>query len=283
MLKNLIQQLTPPLIYSVLRRIRDAARIGIPVYDGIYSDINRLPNCQEDPFSHPRWLDYVSERGRQRARGVSDQNMHEMCMSLLSSVIFQNGEIEKPTVIDFGGGVGMSWPALKAEDRTGSIQKFIVVDNEGNCIVGRQIFPDERISFHTTLKEAVRASSRVSVLNVSSTLQYCLDYLAVIEELCAAKADFIVISRHPSPDAKAQVAYTVQNVSSINGFCGRIPVVLLSVEQLEEIMLGEGYRLIANYFSGDDSEKYWRFSKGPIPQQYRRITEHALVFQRATR
>ena len=282
MLKSLIQQLTPPVVYSALRRFRDLARAGTPVYEGIYTDARLLPPCPNDPFSHPNWLAYVNERGRARAMGVADQNMHEICMSLLASVITQAGESEKPTVIDFGGGVGMSWTGLKSQDRTGSIDSFIVVDNERNCRLGREIFPDGKVSFHTTLRKAVAVSSGVAVLNVASTLQYCLDYVAVLKELYAVNAAFIVISRHPSPGSDARVAYTVQNISTNHGFCGHIPVVLVNVETLEKIMIDGGYRLIANYFGADDSNKYWRFSKTPAPAPYQRITEHALVFQRVT-
>jgi putative methyltransferase (TIGR04325 family) len=282
MLKSFIQQLTPPVVYSALRRFLDLTRVGTPVYEGIYSEAHLLPSCPNDPFSHPNWLAYVNERGRQRAMGVADQNMHEICMSLLASVITQTSDAGKPTVIDFGGGVGMSWTALKAQDRTDSINRFIVVDNERNCRLGREIFPDEKVSFCTTLQEAVAASSGVSVLNVASTLQYCLDYVAVLNELRAVKAAFIVISRHPSPGNGVPVAYTVQNISTNHGFCGQIPVVLVNVETIEKIMIDGGYRLIANYFGADDSGKYWRFSKAPVPPHYRRITEHALVFQRVT-
>ena len=282
MLKSLIQQLTPPVVYSALRRFRDLSRAGTPVYEGIYTQAHLLPPCPNDPFSHPNWLAYVNERGRQRAMGVADQNMHEICMSLLGSVIAKTSDAGKPTVIDFGGGVGMSWTALKAQDRADSINRFIVVDNERNCLLGREIFPDEKVSFCTTLQEAVAVSSGVSVLNVASTLQYCLDHVAVLKDLCAVNAAFIVISRHPSPGRDAPVAYTVQNISTNHGFCGQIPVVLVNVEALEKIMIDGGNQLIANYFGTDDSDKYWRFSKTPAPAPYRRITEHALVFQRVT-
>ncbi len=103
------------------------------------------------------------------------------------------------------------------------------------------------------------------MLNVASTLQYCLDYVAVLKDLCAVNAAFVVISRHPSPGDQAPVAYTVQNISTVNGFCGRIPVVLVNVDTLEKLMKDGGYQLIANYFGADDSGKYWRFSKAPVP------------------
>ncbi len=158
MLKSFIQQLTPPVVYSTLRQLRDLTRSGTPVYEGIYPGINLLPECPEDPFSHPNWLAYVKERGQQRAMGVADQNMHEMSMSLLASMITRADAAEKPTVIDFGGGVGMSWTSLKTQDRADSVNRFIVVDNEQNCLLGRQIFRDEKVSFHITLQEAVAAS-----------------------------------------------------------------------------------------------------------------------------
>jgi hypothetical protein len=75
----------------------------------------------------------------------------------------------------------------------------------------------------------------------------------------------------------------VQKIFTNHGFCGQIPIVLVNVKTLENIMIDGGYRLIANYFGADDSDKFWRFSKTPAPPLYRSITEHALVFQRVAR
>ena len=40
-----------------------------------------------------------------------------------------------------------------------------------------------------------------------------------------------------------------------------------------------GYTLIADYYSDADPDKYWKYTKTPVPAEFLRIIDHALVFQ----
>lgn len=203
-----------------------------------------------------------------------------MCLSLIASFRSQMDEPEGQAIVDFGGGVGMYWPAVKAQNKAGFEDTFMVVDNPENCNAGKRIFNGDPIEFHSDFEDATKGRNDIKVLNVASTLQYCLDYEHTINMLCESNAMFIVVTRHPAPDAGLPIAYAIQNVVSINGYCGQIPVVLIGVESLVRLMNERGYMLIADYFNDTDPDKYWKYAKKPVPAEYSRIIDHAIVFQR---
>lgn len=279
MVKDLLRQLIPPLLFSMLRRLYKHFNVETPIYDGLYRNQAELPSIDENPFAHPNWIAYASSRAQSRKEGVTNQDMHEMCFSLIASMMPVMNAKEPQTVVDFGGGVGMYWPALMAQNKAEVNTEFLVIDNENNCIEGKKLFDAQGVDFQSNFSLATQSKKNISVLNVASTLQYCMDYEHVVTMLCGIRAKFIVVSRHPAPDHALPIAYTVQNVTSIHGFCGKMPVVLLGVDTLAGLMRKHGYTLIADYYSDADPEKYWRYAKKTIPTEYARIIDHALVFQ----
>lgn len=212
--------------------------------------------------------------------GVSYQDMHEMCLSLIGLMLPEAHDAAQQTIIDFGGGVGMYWPALKAQNKARRAGDFVVVDNEKNCISGKALFGIQGVRFESDFDRAIKAAGTIHLLNVASTLHYCLDHEAVIAMLCSSSAKFIVVSRHPAPADGLPIAHTIQNVSTVKGFCGRIPVVLISVKALSDLMLAHGYTLIADYYGETDPGKYWKHSRTPVVAEFLRIVDHALVFQK---
>lgn len=280
MFKRFIRQITPPFLVPLARSIFHLLKPISPIYEGLYLKRDQLPPVTSNPFEHPNWITYVGARAESRKLGVATQDMHEMCLSLISSLACQQALGASRTVIDFGGGVGMYWPAVKAQNKSRMATKFVVVDSPSNCETGRMLFGTDGVEFFPELEQAVAKNSTIHVLNVASTLHYCLEYEAVIALLCRSQATFIIISRHPAPEDGQPVAYAIQNVTTVKGFCGQIPVILLSVQLLEALMCKNGYTLIADYFNDADADKYWKGSKQEISVGYASIIEHAIVFQR---
>lgn len=280
MFKHLIKQILPPILFVLARGALQRLKLERPIYDGLYRDAAELQPSNDNPFEHPNWISYVSERAHSRVGGVSHQDMNEMCLSLIASIAPAGDHAASGRIVDFGGGVGMYWPALKTQNKAGRQLDFTVVDSSANCALGTRLFGADGVSFSTDFESLLTHSAKIDVLNVSSTLQYCLDYEATLALLCRSQARFIIVSRHPAPRDNQPVAYTMQNVTTVKGFCGRIPVVLLSVERLAQLMRGHGYEMIANYYSNADSGKYWRNGKKMIPEEFSQIVDHALVFQK---
>lgn len=281
MIKNLIKQITPPFLIPLGRSILYFLKPTIPIYEGIFLSREQLPQVTGNPFEHVNWTTYVYESAASRILGVTAQNMHEMCLSLIASLANQHvdGNVRR-TVVDFGGGVGMYWPALKSQNKRELMTDFVVVDSPSNCEIGSKLFGPDGIKFHTDIEKVLLNHSNIHVLNIASTLQYCLDYEATIAMLCKSQAVYIIISRHPAPNDGHPVAYTVQNVTTIKGYCGQIQVLLLSVQTIVEIMDKHGYKLALDYYDEVDNNKYWKNNNRKISKNYAIITEHALVFER---
>lgn len=280
MLKRLLQELTPPIGFSALRKAYQRAKIGTPIFDGLYNNLAAVPRIEENPFAHPNWISYVGPRAESRRGGVSYQDMHEMCLSLIGPMLPEAHDEAPRAINDFGGGVGMYWPALKAQNKAGRTGDFVVVDNEKNCLSGKALFGTEGVRFEPDFDRAIEVAGTVHLLNVAGTLHYCLDHEAVIAIPCGSGAKFIVVSRHPAQADGLPIVYSIQNVSTVKGFCGCIPVVLISVKALSDLMLAHGYTLIADYYSETDPEKYWKHSRTPVAAEFLHIVDHALVFQK---
>ena len=104
MFKKILIQMTPPLIFSLARKVKRSLRIGRPIYERLYFDKLLLPQFEENPFEHPNWLAYVEERAESRKNGVTAQDFHEIALSLLASISSPAVEQDQACVVDFGGG-----------------------------------------------------------------------------------------------------------------------------------------------------------------------------------
>lgn len=281
MKKNFFKQIAPPFLLPFARTALYLFKPISPIYEGLFLSRDQLPRVISNPFEHVNWTTYVRDSAAERMMGVTAQNIHEMCLSLISSLIGQDASYnDRRTIVDFGGGVGMYWPALKTQNKHELLTDFVVVDSPSNCEIGSKLFNADGVKFHVDFKKVLINYSNIHILNVASTLQYCLDYEAMLNLLCSSKANFIIISRHPAPTNGQPVAYTIQNVTTINGFCGQIQTILLSVQILTDLMRENGYTLISDYFDSASANKYWGKHVKKIPKNYSLITEHALVFQK---
>lgn len=285
-IKRIGKSLVPPILQASINKLYKKLNVENSIYDGFYSELIKVPEMKSNPFEHPNWISYASARAESRKNGVHNQDMHEMSLSLLASIQPPVSETDCTNVVDFGGGVGMYWPAVKAQNMAGKKIKaaeYIVIDSPKNCVAGKKIFTETNIDFQSDLELTINthlsSKKKINVLNVASTLQYCLDYVGILKILSRSKAKFIVISRHPAPDNGLPIAYTMQNVVSPDGYCGQHPVVLINVQILANTMKELGYSLITDYFSDVDPEKYFRFSRSSMPEKYKRIKDHSLVFQ----
>ena len=105
MFQKLIRQLTPPIFFAALKSLYRRFNAGKPIYDGFYRDIASLPRIDANPFTHPNWISYVSGRAQSRIAGVMNQDMYEMCFSLIASIRLPLDETGRQVTVDFGGGV----------------------------------------------------------------------------------------------------------------------------------------------------------------------------------
>lgn len=155
MFKIIVKGLTPPYIFSMLRSLYLRFNMGEPIYEGFYRNPVDVPLITGNPFVHPNWLSYVDVRAESRKNGVANQDMHEMCLTLIGSTLPASDELGLQSIVDFGGGFTQRQSArgfdararLYADSRLlqrcGSGQVLEVRKNAGF----RRVFTDHRARY----------------------------------------------------------------------------------------------------------------------------------------
>lgn len=153
-------------------------------------------------------------------------------------------------ILDFGGGLGASFPSLISMLPADQPVDFIVIENEAVCELGRDVFRgDPRIRFET---EPPLPSQTVDIVHFGSSLHYVDDWLGLVERLLKLRPQYMLFADLPASDNATFV--TAQN------FHGRrIPVHFWNVTEFIAALEKLGARLLLKsryygYYRTTDSE-----------------------------
>jgi len=157
----------------------------------------------------------------------------DVLLALLVAVV-SGTEASPVKVLDFGGGMGVSYALTRASLLgVGSLQ-YHVVENPKLCEAGAALFAnDARIHFHRDIPPDLAG---VDVVYVNSVLQYIEDYRGLLRRLCALGPRFVLLARCSA--GKVQTYATAQ--VTLPG--KRIPYWFLGVDELVSILRESGYR-----------------------------------------
>ena len=96
-------------------------------------------------------------------------------------------------VLDFGGGMGISFVHLIASVSQPDRIEYHVIETPQVCREGAELFSnDTRIHFHSRLPDAIDG---VDVVYMNSALQYIEDYRGLLRALCDLSPRFILLAR----------------------------------------------------------------------------------------
>ena len=99
----------------------------------------------------------------------------------------------------------------------------------------------------------------ITILNISSALQYIIPYSNFLESLLAkTKPKVICITRFPRCDDATNDAYGVEDITSSIGYCGSTVVNLFGRNTLIELMMKFGYYVVYEDFAFEGDTDYFR-------------------------
>jgi putative methyltransferase (TIGR04325 family) len=247
-------------IYRTLKGLK-------PAYESrIYESIDALPIVEEDTWNHPLWIGHViNSLNIVDSCQHANLNIHQTgLVSAVQAASIVCGKTDTITILDLGGGVGTYYPVIKRiASKIGLKLKYAVVDGAENCRNGTNIFCRQSdIRFfdfnHNGIESARGFLESVDVCNISSTLQYILDWRAALKNVSELNPTAICISRAPTPDNADQEGYVIQHVTSSLGYCGRVRVVLIPRTKLISELERLNYSLLSESGHSGDGNWYWQ-------------------------
>ena len=292
-LKSLFQDLLPPLLRSKLRLFKLLLSGGRPMYDPrVFMSPEEIPSVEEDVWASRNWVEsqYIFTAAKTHGAGCElnvyqPLNVNASSLLLATLIALQKIGPNKKSVgiLDIGGGLsGGFYPEmLKHLSAMEVALQYAIVDGRANCELGNKFFLSHKnIRFYDFESGGLEAANRyletIDVCNLSSTLQYILDWRSAIANVVARRPCAIAISRTPFCDTAEAEAFGIQYITTNKGYCGRAKVVMIPRILLIQEMQKHGYDCWAEHGAAGDTSWYWQ--AGCKRTEYLPQTNRSFIF-----
>jgi putative methyltransferase (TIGR04325 family) len=210
--------------------------MSLEIWEGVYSSFREAPSGGAG-FSSPTWSEKSLARLRElrapeaaavpQAVAYSSTLLHAVAALTLA-------ETPRLKILDFGGGLGLTYASLlKAAGDPKNIE-FHVVENPEVCAEGRREFAnDARVSFHESLPEL----NGVDIVHAQSSLQYIDDWKGLLGRLAAYGARRMILTDVPAGEFPTYA-------SAQNYYGSRIPCWFFNAAEFLAALDAAGYRTI---------------------------------------
>lgn len=199
--RNFIFNWTPPAILSLVRRSLNFFRPAPWEY---------LPQGWEAPVTtrgwnlnsiaqtqYKKWNDYAAIIKSTLPLGVNHEDTaidekniiaHNLMMTFCYVISLNSRKIEKPSFLDWGGGIGHY--GLLAKEVIADTQYFCY-DLPELCEIGRKVLP-EGVFFES---RTLALSQKYDLVYAGSSLWYDKDWKQTINELCAVTKQYLCVNK----------------------------------------------------------------------------------------
>lgn len=171
--------------------------MSFTIWEGVYPSFREVPTGG-DGFSSRDWSEKSLARLRElRAPEAAPVPQAVAYSSTLLHAVAALALAEKPRlkVLDFGGGLGLTYASLLKAAGDPKGLEYHVVENGQVCATAREEFAgDARVSFHETLPDL----KGVDLVHAQSSLQYVEDWKAMIGRLAAYGARRMILTDVPA-------------------------------------------------------------------------------------
>lgn len=236
-IRKFIRAISPPVFCNADKKL--AGRVCSPIWEGIYKHYEDVPTSGEG-FESDYWVGLARARAEKalaasQAGGAipsgltSDYSLLPFMVSLLGA------QQEKITVLDFGGGVGISYIHTMSSRVGKYALEFHIVESEKVCAAGRQLFAqDNQIRFHTALPDNLKSAD---IIYMRSSLQYVADYKELLSGLARFAPRYFLYA-HLSAGGFPTYATSQGNVTG-----SAIAYWFINIDEIVELMKSSGYAL----------------------------------------
>lgn len=213
---------------------------GFAIWEGIYDEWEDAPVI-EGAFDSSKWLDDQVAIARrelvdsEKNRGSIPANAKSRDYILPTVVAMARPVKGDLKVLDFGGGLASSYLPVIASLPDGNAIEFHVVERQGVCEKGREVFPDNmKLFFHAELP----SEGHFDVIHAGRSFQYVDDWPELLRQFAGLTPGYLVLAGALAGDIKPFV--TMQNYYGY-----KIRVRFLNLGELIREAESLGFRLIS--------------------------------------
>lgn len=248
------------------------------IWEGVYDKWSDAPEI-DGAFNSEKWLNdqaasvmkEIAGLGKDRESISSCAISHDYILPTVAAMARKNGQ--KLRIMDFGGGLASSLPLVKASLPPGDDIEFHVVESEGICRKGREVFPEGlNLFFHAKLPTDL---GKYDVIHAGRSFQYIDDWRGLLCSFSRLEPRYLILA--------GALAGDMESFVSVQNYYGyKIRVRFLNRKELISEVEHLGYRLILK--SLHMSKRLGK--EGPLPMDnfpVERRLEHPcqLLFERA--
>lgn len=211
------------------------------IWEGTYESFFDVPVCGNG-FESDKWINDTYNKTVESYDDIKNNKRYDVKFNIsplyITSSIISSDETLK--ILDFGGGMGISFIELISVLPDNKNISFTVIEGKGVCEKASIIYEnDNRIRFCTQLP----TNELYDVIHISSSLQYVENWKGLLKELSKYDAKYFIFNDLPAGDIEKTYA-TIQNY-----YDSKIPYWFFQLDDVIEEMNINGYKLSfqANY------------------------------------
>ncbi len=245
------------------------------IWEGVYKSFKEVRAVGKG-FNSDQWLSSSRKKTLELLANLKiekpDSEVVAYRTSLLPFLVAViNGKSGKIKILDFGGGLGITYIQVISALVNNQNVEYHIVENENICKEGKLIFRDEeRVHFHTSLPNDLK---EVDIVHMCSALHYVENWKALISKLVDYQPEHFLFVDLTAGDIPT-------HVSAQNYYESRIPVWFLNIDEVIDVMSSVNFKLLfKSAYAGAYLGKEQKMLQ--IPKEYRLGNTCNLLFSRS--
>jgi putative methyltransferase (TIGR04325 family) len=180
--------------------------IKFSIWEGIYKSFKEVP-VKGKGYDDKVWINSLLDKYYKYINDSDDgikYNLRNSLLLLLIKEMFDKSN--KFIVLDFGGGLGLSYLNIKNNLICNYKIEYHVVEKQNVCKVAKIIYlKDKNIIYHNSLPLKIKPN----IIFLGSSLQYIEEWQMLINRLCKYSPEYILLEDVPAGEIKTFAA--IQN------------------------------------------------------------------------
>ncbi len=214
---------------------------GFRVWEGIYDDFPvELP---KRAFSADRWVDSLSVETQEALAALDADPIEAACSTVTLThqyplpvlVAIAASTNNKPVrILDFGGGLAASYPAVAGVLPHSATVEFHVVEIPAIVTRGQQLFAGRKnVHFHNELPTA----GHFDIVHAAAALQYVADWQGLLTRFAELAPEWMAFGHLLAGPVRTFITRQ-------NAYETQIPARFIAMDEFLKVISGLGYRLV---------------------------------------